>query len=340
MQGQQDDTLSLSLWEPAKYLRHFGAHQARLSRGFLQSKPAKWVPGFAMQWVPLAHSFGIDLRIKQVEPCIQAARQAGPAFSGTVDDEPIALLIEQEAAKRLLSTLAPGASAQAQNLLLEYLARRFLSSLALSWSGPESSVVLFDSSISPTHVREAAAVKVDLLLNDNPLSVWVLLGNFLAERLDGLWRRQVRSSVKASEGPLELSLEIAQLAVEPSMLSEYTKSQAVVDLEVAMSERLVLRSKGNAWGVGNLCDVDGKLGVEITDDVIPAPRLPEGTTRMAIEFGRVKLQPSELVELSQKGAIWSSELPCSPLVNLMINDERVGMAELMVYEGRFAIKVK
>ena len=338
--GDQD--LVLTPWEPSRELKHVSAQEVKLSRGFLSCEPQRWFPGFAMQWIPLGHALGVELKLHSVKPHAHAPKGLEKGFAGTVDDEAIALLLDNHSYKSLMGQLVPVAGIPAQNVLFQYLARRFLTSLALSWSGPESSMVQFDDNLQATRVREAGAVKLELSINGARFEVWVLLGKFLVDRLDGLWKRQLRSTMskEAAQQGAELALEVSQLAVPPAMLPEYMKPGAVIDLEVVLSERINLRQKGKVWSVAKMVDVEGKFGFEVSDQPASSPRLPEGTTRMTIELGRIKLDGMQMQEISRPGAVCVTEMPTSSNVNLMINDEKVATAELLVYEARFAMRVK
>ena len=335
-QGEGETLLE---WRPENNVRKVAVSEARLSRGFLQSEPQKWFPGLALHWQPLIHSLGLEVKIQAVAPCLVAPRGLEAAYSGAVDDEPITMLMNKDSAHALASAVVPGALDIAQPVVVEYLARRLLTSLASSWSGKESASVVFDGEINPWNIREAGAIRLDLSVNGNVCQVWVLLGKILVDKLDGLWKRQVRSMARQAEQPLDLSLEVTQLAVPPSLLVEYMKPQAVIDLEVAASDHIMLRSGSKAWSLGRLCDIEGKFGFEILDDPLPSPKMPEGATRLAIEFGRVRLDPALVAEVSQKGAILETNILCSPQVNLVINNEKVAAAELLLYEGRFAMRV-
>ncbi len=341
MPGDEQD-LVLTPWEPARELRHVSAQEVKLSRGFLCCEPQRWFPGFAAQWIPLGLSLGVELKLHGVKPHAHAPKGLEKGFAGTVDDEPIAMLLDAHSYKNLIAQLTPVAGIQAQNVLFQYLSRRLLTSLALSWSGPESSMVQFDDNLQAARVREAGAIQLELSINGTRFEVWILLGKFLVDRLDGLWKRQIRSTSNKDSGAqgAELSLEISQLAVPPAMLPEYMKPGAVIDLEVALSERVSLRSKGKIWNLAKLVEVEGKFGFEVIDDLVPAPRLPEGTTRMSIELGRIKLDSAHLQEISRPGALCATEIPTSSNVNLIINDEKVAAAELLIYEARYAMRVK
>lgn len=325
-------------WDPNRYLRQVDMAEASLSRGFLRCRPEKWFPGIAAHWLPLAHSLGVDLKVIEVKPVLSAPKGLSLSYAATVDDEPLAFLLDEEAANSILETVSPGGGRTASQLVLEYLARRLLSSLELSWSGPESSVVQFDSEMSVAAIRPRAAVKLTVAFNNTHCVLWIVLGKLLVDRLDGLWRRQVQAANR-SEGSRLVHLEISQLAVPPSMLSEYTKAGALIDLEIPVSDTVALYDKNAPWLPVRLCRIEDKLGFEVVSGPVTPAKLPQGTTRLAIELGGFELSEGQSAELSQIGAIWQSTLAVSNNVSLVINQERVAVGELCTFEGRFAVKV-
>ena len=335
----RDDAVALVPWDPKRFVRKFEATEARFSRGFLRCRPEKWFPAFATQWLPLAHSLGVEIRLVEVKPVLVMPKGLESGFAGRVDDEPIGIFLDNDSTKVLLDAVCPGAGAHAREVVLEYLARRFLSSMALSWSGPESSVVQFDQEMNPFDITETGTVKLTAMINNNPSTVWIVLGRRLVERLDGLWRRQIHSSSKHAEREQTVHLEVGQLAVPPSMLVDYMKSGATIDLEVLLSDLVTLRLGNRPWLPARLCDINGKLGFEIVPGPVSSPALPEGTTRLSIEFPKLTIDSPMVSEISQVGAIWESGYMLANKVEMVINGERVANATLCTYEGRFAISV-
>jgi len=334
------ETLAVSPWEVDRYLKRRDSFQARLTRGFLCCEPQKWFPGFAMQWLPLIHSLGAEVKIAAVEPSLDVPASWTNGYLARVDDDAMLVLVEPESREVFLEAFCPGYLQKAGGVLEEYLARRLLTSLVMSWSGPESSSVVYAGECDLDSAHVVAGVRIDLSVNRHPCSFWILLGIFLVERLDGLWKRQLRSTARQGVSAMDLALEVAQLAVPPSLLADYMKPRAVIDLETPVSDRLLLRDKGSAWSLARMHNLDGKLGFELLDDAIPTPRLPEGTTRLTIEFGLEQLEPVAISELTQHGAIWETGIELDGHVNISINGEKVADADLMVYEGRFAIRVR
>lgn len=329
----------ISPWDHGRLVRKIDPREARLSRGFLRSRPEKWLPGLAAHWLPLTHSLSLDLKVTEVRPLATIPSGLEFGFSGSVDSEPLAIMIDQAASRAVRDALLPGMGGAAGDVVLEYAARRLLSSLALSWTGPESSQVQYEPESDPRQIRPYAGIRISLSLNGAPATIYLALGKILVEKLDGLWRRQIQSTIKGGANGDEARIECAQLTVPPAMLSEYLRSGAIIDLETPISDSIVLRLGGRGWLSGRLCAVGDKLGVEVSAAPPISPGVPEGTTRLAIEFGSLGLSGAAMAELSQPGAVLETDIILSDRVNLIISGERVGGASLCVYEGRFAIVV-
>ncbi len=328
------------LWEPHRVLRRIEPAEAALSRGFLRSHPEKWFPGFAAHWLPVMHALGCEARIAEVKPSMHRPVAGESVFIGSVDGEPVILSVDAEAARNITEEVVPGARGKAADTVLEYLLRRLLASLALSWSGPESSKVTFAGAAEPSVVQVAVSVKISFVINTVSSTVRIGLGMRMAEQLDRLWRRQVHSSARVPLAQSTMRFEIAQLGVPPQMLSDYLTKGTVIDLEVRASDSLIVRYGTKPWMPARMVEVDGKFGCEIVSGGLSAPSVPEGTTRLSVEIANVELDGAHIAELGQPGAILVTDTPIGEKVNLVINGDKVGEARLCVYEGRFAIEVQ
>ncbi len=340
LKAEEGGGADVQLWEPRRSLRRIEPAEAALSRGFLRSHPEKWFPGFAAHWLPVMHALGCEARISEVRPALHRATEGENVFIGTVDGEPILLCVDAESARHIIEEVVPGARGKAADTVLEYLFRRLLASLALSWSGPESSKVTFSGAVEPSVVDAVVSVKISFIINTISSTVRIGFGMRMAEQLDRLWRRQVHSSARVPQGPATVRLEIAQLGVPPQMLSEYLAKGTVIDLEVGASDALIVRYNTKPWMPARMVEVDGKFGCEIVAGALSAPSVPEGTTRLSVELASLELDGTHVAELSQPGAILVTDVPVSETVNLVINGDKVGQARLCVYEGRFAIEVQ
>lgn len=330
----------VQLWEPHRFVRRVDSAEAALSRGFLRSHPEKWFPGFGSHWLPLMHALGCEARISEVKPSMHRIIGDESVYAGTIDGEPVLLSVDAESARNIAEEIVPKARGRAADVVLEYMLRRLLASLAISWSGPQSSKVTFAGLVDPAVAKVAASVKISFVINTVTSTVRIGLGMHMAEQLDRLWRRQVHSSTRAVVDQAVMRLEIAQLAVPPQMLSDYLTQGTVIDLEVKASDSLLVRYGSKPWMPGRMVDVDGKFACEIVSGVPSASTVPEGTTRLSVEIASMQLDGALLAELAQPGAILTTDTPVGETVKLVINDDKVGEARLCVYEGRFAIEVQ
>ena len=211
----------------------------------------------------------------------------------------------------------------------------------MAWTGPAQSVVKYEPELDPQSVREAGAIKFSLSINGTNCTVWLGAGPGVIERLDGLWRRQVKAAIRSQPGQLQLfTVELAQLAVPPSMLGDYTRTGAVIDLEMVVGDQVIVRADGKPLFPAKLCSVHDNFAVEAVPGTVAAPGVPDGSTRLSIEFLSANIDSSTIPEISQIGAIYDTGIPLSNEVSLIVNREQVARAVLCTYEGRFALSVK
>lgn len=339
----QTESTSLSPWEPGRFLRAASPGEVKLSRGFLRSRPEKWFPGFAAQWLPLGHGLGVEFKVSEAKPVVCSEIEHTIGFVGTIDGEPLGISTDAASARTLIEAVAPGgirgSDSAAGQIVLEYLARRFLASLAAAWTGPQSSLVRFEPEMKISEVTPVGGVRLSLSVNGTPVQLLVSLGSFLVDRLDTLWRRQVHSTARAVDAGSTVALEIAQLAVPPSMLGDYLRTGTLIDLESRPSDTLTLRTGGKGWLTARGCISNDRFAFEVLPPTGASPGLPEGTTRLSISLGSTRLEGTVVAELSQPGAMWETAISATDRVELLINGEAVGEGRLGLYEGRFAVMV-
>lgn len=328
----------LSPWKPGESLRVVSSQEVRLSRGFLRSRPDKWFPGFAAQWLPVAHALGCGLKIVEVKPVLNHSFDASQSFLARLEQESIVIMAEEFTSQTLAEVILPGAGSQEKLLLLEYLARRLVFTLVNSWTGPQLGRVAFIGLGQSCDM--AGAIKVVFYLDDRLCTVWIGLGAGLIDSMDGLWRRQVQSVSRATSESAEIGLEIGQIAVPLTGLAEHLKKGAVIDLGVGVSDLLTMRCNNRPWLPGRLCQIDGLFGVETVRGPVGAAVIPDGSTRLSIELASFTVESTELSELAQVGAVFSSGVAVDNRVKLLINNEMVGEAVLAVLGNRFVLLVE
>ena len=340
--GEQS-AASLHHWAPESLLEQVSALSADLSRGFLRSRPQEWFPGFASQWLPLFHSLSIEAKVQEVSPRIEipAIDNTWSTFEAQVDGEAVAICLDQNSAAAISGSITPGTDKITKDLSLEYIIRRLVGSLALSWSGGESNVAFIPSPSTPiSNEAYRASIKLSCTVNALSIEIWFLLGSQLISKLDTLWRGQLRSSVSPDlTTPHKLQVELTQLAVPPAMLADYTRSGTMVDLELPVGDRVYLRLDGKPWLPGQLCICNGQFAVKILSGPLPQFNIPGDASRLSIDLGELILSSVDLAELGQIGALVPTHIPVSGRGRMMIHDSQTSEVEIGIYEGKFAVRV-
>lgn len=343
--SENSSEIVLDHWIPEENLEDLDPNFVRMSCGFLRCRPEKWFPNLAAQWLPLAHALGVEIRVIDIQPlvAIPSRRLSFASFKATIDGESAAIVIDDQAQSAIREAFTPGVVPQAGQVVLDYLARRLFGSLGLSWSGPESSTILYDNTIEFSAIENSGVVEVSLLLNGQACGFFIVLGPKAVNRLDGLWRRQLRSTRSANGERTEVNLEIAQLAVLPNDLSNYTRTGTMVDLEVTASENCYVLMNNRPWLTGKLRRSAEQFVVEVVGPSPAIPTLPPSTVKLGIRLGSFNVDGAMIAEFSQVGSCIQSPLEIGNRVHLVSgggqSSEILAEALLCVYQGRFAITV-
>jgi hypothetical protein len=133
--ASSDGSQEVQLWEPQQMLRRIDPADAALTRGFLRCRPERWLPSFGAHWLPMMHAIGCEARLLEVKPLSTRAVAGEELFVGSVDGEAFLVALDSESLGVLCDDFVPGARLGGNSLVVEYLARRLVASLALSWSG-------------------------------------------------------------------------------------------------------------------------------------------------------------------------------------------------------------
>jgi hypothetical protein len=327
-------------WSPLTALPKISQKDIGSSRGFLRCQPAKWLPGFPVQWVALAHSLGIEIKVVGVTPTTQIKTANARVYAGKISDLDIGILAAEDSFLFITNAIVPGGAAAGHQILEEYLVRRLFASLIMSWSGTELSNFAFLGQKEISDMDIGGAVQVSLMINGFPAAFSILLSPPLIEMMDGMWRRQLRSSFVERKAIQGIDIDIAHLAVSPTSLSEYTSPGTIVDLEVPISDSVILRLSSGELITGRLRTVSEELVVEVGAGAPPPLNQPEGTSRVAVRLGSFKLAPgTDISELLQPGSLIPTGLPALNIAALVVGSERIGRVKICVYEQRFAMTV-
>lgn len=335
-----DNTKSEYTFDFAGSLTEISPADAQLSRGFLRCRPEKWFPGFAAHWLPLWHSLGIDARVVEIKPQLRAARNIEKGFYGVVDNERVAICMDGETEQLLLSAIAPGAGQHGSNVILEYLARRFFSSAGLSWSAAENAKVQFLREIQTHDFSEAGAVKVTFSLNNNICTAWLLLGETLIQRLDGLWRRQLKSSQKAEVVTTHSGMiELMSIAVPQAGVADIVKSGSFIPCSENKIDMVQLYIDQKPYLPARLCSVDDSLALQTIASTVKTPGEQDGHVQLRVVYKPFPVDSSLLAEIAQISAVFITPIDRNNPVELYIQERKVAEGRIATSYGNVGVLV-
>ncbi len=342
MEGHTNDFTqpALSPWDPNTLLPRVTPTEIEFSRGFLRCQPGQWFPGFSAQWLTLTHSLGLEIKLGSIIPTLQVPTRVARLYAAKVGDQDIALAADDDSLLLIGNAVVPGSSEAGRFILEEYLARRLLASLVLGWAGPQAPQYSFKGKSSLSGLKLGGGLTLGLSINGFQTTISLLLGPGLIEQLDGMWRRQIRSSLGERKATGTWEIDLAQLAVRPASLADYSAAGTVVDLEIPVSDGVMIRTGAGEVLAARLRNCEGEFVLEMSAVAPPPLNQPEGTTRLAVRLGTYRIDPSvDYTELLQPGTLVRTGLPAMNVAALVVGAEQIARAQLCVYSQRFAMTV-
>ena len=338
-ENEKHKKVELNSWNPKKILQSYTQNEVKYSRGFLRCSPEKWFPGVSMQWLPLAHSLGVDILSVSAKPFIGKAPDCKYSYVFSLEQDYITVAFENESVQTILEYVLPRATKSAKDVILEYLAIRLVTSLALSWSGAEAASLKYEHDLNANSDTSIGGINLRFSLNGAPVEIWIKLSKPIVERMDGLWCRQLHSTSTFSVNPSIIRIEIANLTVPPSMLSNYLKLGICYDLEVPVSDSVNLVLDDRHILPATLGIVDGKFSAEVVSKNTILQKIPAGTTKLSFELGETSFDFGTLSEICQAGASFNTNIPVSNDIKIVVNGEQVGKGKLYSHQGSLVVKV-
>ena len=322
-------------------LRDVQTAEVKFSRGFLAADLTLLFADFPQYWVSTFQSVGAEVQLVDVRRALYFPQELSRIVVVEINGESSVVGIDEMSQELICSTLASDALPIGQEILIEYLERRLLTTLTKSWNNPDPLFCYYLSSDWEDEVEILGGVELQFTINGRPASIWFGLGPRMLDELDRLWKRHLLRNApsKFDDEVSTLTIDVAQLAVPPATLIDYLRAGTIIDLEVPREDIYTLSLNGQPWGRGRLCRYNRALAVEVVD-MQPAQIQPtQGRTRVVVELARLEVDQNTLLEYRQVGSIIPFGKTIGSLVSVMINSEHVANALLGEVNGRLAMSV-
>ncbi len=340
-----DEGSNPTSWDPNEKLAALDPNHVRYSKGYLRCKINLWLEEFPKAWNPLLHSLGAEAELISVVPQFIFPETLSRIVPIEIDGEAAVIGMDDSSQKVISDAVAKDSEGVSADVIVEYFERRLLSCLNQHWKASIPVKSHYVAETEPNEVEVVCTVNCKLSLSGSEFSIWFGLGSRAVDYLDKLWREKV-AEVKTSEYPkiakkqsCNITFDLAELAVAPSLLIDYMRSGTVIDLEVPVDSDVKLSVDGSPFAKCKMAKHEGNFAFEISELNIKPPAPAESTTNVSIQLAEEELKPQRILELAQEGAIHTSNSDLSNRVSLIISGERVASAILGTINGNFALTV-
>ena len=336
-------------WEPEHELRSFSLGDVRYSRGFLRADMTSWFERLPGDWVAFFRSVGSDVQLASVETGLEFPEGLDRIVAVEFDNEPGVIGMSSATEQLLSDVVCRDVDRRAAELVVEYLERRFLSTLVRCWSGMLPISCLYAANSGSEEVEVSGVVHLSLLIGGAPCDVWAGVGPKMLDRLDETWRDLLRTKAQQEHqepgsGEHLVSVQLAEISVRPEMLVDYLRTGTLIGLTLPVSSDVLLRLDGAPWAFGSLGQFSGgqsgnRFAVEIVQLTSEEPSPKDSATHLQVEIARVSLDGNEVLYHSQPGAVLLTKTLVGASAPLLISGEQVASAVLGQIEGQFALNV-
>jgi flagellar motor switch/type III secretory pathway protein FliN len=256
--------------------------------------------------------------------------------------EPAVIGFDMASAERLVQCVVPKAGEHAQDIILEYLEKRFVTTVQKSWVGKSAFSCYHCSSTPLEQIEVAGAVLVDLRVAGEMVRIAIGVGINAIELIDMQWRELLIQETPSDE-PLdslqEFSIELTQLSVPHELLVDFLQPGNVIPLEQEVSDRVIVMKNGEAWASAKLMQFNGRFAAQILEPFPPTTTPSGDAARILATFAVTELDCAGGIELMQPGALLLTREEIAPNVSLFISGEEVAVAEIGSVDGSFVLTV-
>lgn len=317
-------------WDPFSHLRSIEPGLVQYSGGFLSSQPERWFPNLSSHWSLLAANLNLNLKTLSVRPLIEELPPVDLIYNVSCGNDAFSVGLNSTAGEYISMLLLPDSGPIAQDIVMEYIARRFVSSLAMTWSGPAFEELGFvgKQSGDTAPFLVVGAVQLSLELNERQFDVWLQLSAGMVERLDGLWRRQTKSIGSGQLLLRQCDLELTSFEVPVTEINSYLSQGNIIPIERDFFQTATLVNTSEILAESDVYICDNKFALRIRTGKKQPIRVTSGNVRISVVLVSLNFESALAGQLARAGSIIPTAVEVSNLVSLKVDGQVVTEALL------------
>jgi len=326
----------VSPWEPERSVPTFGLQEIRFGRGFLRADYLKIFSGLRAMWVPIFTANEVKFSITRVDADFQFPGELEHLFVAKADGETALIGIDRSSFETIGELFVNSTDRFGGSVLVDYLARRLLLTLARSWnasSAPSELVFFGEADIGEVEIEGHLAIQCHTAAGD--LSVHLGLGPELLQKLDLLAREQLTSSMNPSTRGRKHQLVIELGALDPAALRGSLEPGALIRTTLPHDSAVAIRFPDGTAMSGVLGQFNGRFAVQSLGE--PVQRNEKA---VVLELARGEITEEDLGLLRQPGAIFLSKTIVSGGASMMQADRLIARTSLGVLDENLVIAIE
>ena len=336
------ESTDLTEWIPEQALHPVSSAEGYYTEGFLASQPEKWFPGFSAFWLPIIHALDIEAQFISSLPVLSPETEDSNVYIGTLNQEYLGLIIPKESFALLSRILLPSSILVAQHISVEYFARRFLHSLASSWSASDGAEFRFQSNVANYSKLFTGGINLSFRLNGQSFSVTVGLNEGLVDRVHDLWCSHLanqtgviqRNEMLALDEGARVELVMGIADVKPSEVNSVLQPGNVLPLSSSAS--IYYEREPYVFGTALLGE---KGGVFRSSGDTENQSFKPGATPIRAVVGSGAVEKGALVKLRNKNSYLSLPFPISSDTDLYIGDQVVASGTFVLHNNELGVQI-
>ena len=306
--------------------------------GFLSSKPDQWFPAFNTHWNNFFKKFSINCEIQSTIPFIGNDAVSNYGWVSHYGNEKIAFVLDSKEAFAASALFQPSITSQYSKVFQEYLVRRFMKSLSLSWAASGEQDLKFDGEGKVFLEDYSAGVRVKAMLNSVPIEFDILVQVNFLNHLDGIWRRQTASLVGDSKIG-ELDLEFTSLNIPVNDVSKYIQGGVEYKIKEVNDHNILLVNGADIVTSAQILNSDGRFAIKILGSENKKRREIDGVW-LSIVIGKFEPTTADIPGLNTPGALIPTGIQASGNVIIKVANEEVAKGQIEKRDNSYYVKVQ
>ena len=334
--------LNIIPWSPSGIINEAEFNQIRLSRGLLQIDSSQLFPQLKSFWSILFRELKQEPEFIRAVPSLDFPDGLSRVVPFQVDNELVVIGMDDKTCSLIGSVISDYNESNWIDIVLEYFERRLVATLGKTWVTKEPvKFIYLGAKVSET-VEVVGSICLSFGLGGEEGHIWFGMGPAVTDRVDLYWKEKLNESDQSTaqlSDRVEFSVQIGELLVPHSHVTDYLRPGTVIDIEQKNSSSVRILKNNEFFALGTLYSFNGRFAVRIDSFEHDLSNADTWTTRIGIELCSNSITSNQLGQYRQKGAFMLTGTQLDEGVYLKIAGEDSAYGRLGLFEDNLVVTI-